>query len=305
MDVKLIYSNLLNLLNLKTVLGWILLRSSKYIISDKLYLKIYFRLNMGEELDFKNLRTFNQKIQILKLKNKDPKYTLMVDKYSVRELIKKELGEEYLIPLIGVWDNFDDIDFDLLPNQFILKPTHYSGKVFICKDKSRFDIDAVRKKINRILRRNYFYVGREFPYKNVQPRIICEKYMVDESGTELKDYKFFCFNGEPEVLFVASDRFGDVKFDFYDMQLNRLPFTTGNHNFSKESITRIDSFGEMIEIARKLSKNIPHIRIDLYNIKGKIYFGEFTFHHNGGVCPFHPKEWDEKLGDLIKIPLVE
>lgn len=257
---------------------------------------------MREKLDFRNPITFNQKLQVLKLINKEPKYTQMVDKYEAREIVKKKIGERYLIPLLGVWDKVEDIDFDQLPNQFVLKPTHNSGTVVICKDKSKFDLKAARKKLNKALRINYYYGGREYPYKNVKPRIICEKYMVDPSGEELKDYKFLCFNGEPRILFVASNRSIDVRFDFYDMELNRLPFTTGEHNFSKDSITRIESFDEMIHIANKLSKGIIHIRIDLYNIQSRVYFGEFTFHHNGGVVPFHPNEWDKKLGDLINLP---
>lgn len=286
----------------KTILVWILLNSSKYIRSDKLYLKLYFRLFMGESLDLENPVTFNQKIQWLKLHNTNPEYTKMVDKYAVREIIKKEIGEKYLIPLLGVWDRFEEIDFTSLPDQFVLKPTNDSGSVIICKDKTTFNIDKARKKINKALKRNYFYGGREHPYKNVKPRIICEKYMVDESGTELKDYKFFCFSGEPKILFVASNRSIDVRFDFYDMELNRLNFTTGKHSFSKNSIKKIESFDEMVRIAKKLSGNIPHVRVDLYNINGKVFFGEFTFHHNGGVVPFHPKEWDKTLGDLIKLP---
>lgn len=285
-----------------SILVWLLHRFSRYVVSDKLYLRIYYRLFMKERLDLKNPRTFNQKIQVLKLLNKVPKYTLMADKYEARDIVRHEIGDDYLIPLLGVWDKFDDIDFNHLPQQFVLKPTNNSGTTIICKDKSTLNIKAARMKINKALKRNYFYGGREHPYKNIKPRIICEKYMVDESGVELKDYKFLCFNGEPKVLFVASNRYIDVRFDFYDMELNRLPFTTGDHSFSEESITKIESFGEMKELARKLSKGLIHIRIDLYNISGKVYFGEFTFHHNGGIVPFHPIEWDKKLGDLIKLP---
>jgi len=287
----------------RNILVWVLYKSSKYIKSDKLYLKLYFRLFMGEKLNLVNPVTFNQKIQWLKLHNTNPEYTKMVDKYEVRGIIKRAIGEKYLIPLLGVWNKFDEIDFTKLPDQFVLKPTNDSGSVVICKDKTTFNIYKARKKINKALNRNYFYGGREYPYKNVKPRIICEKYMVDESGTELKDYKFLCFNGEPKILFVASNRSIDVRFDFYDMELNRLNFTTGKHSFSKESITKIESFDEMVRIAKKLSGNIPHVRIDLYNINSKVFFGEFTFHHNGGVVPFYPKEWDKTLGDLIKLPV--
>ena len=289
----------------RTVLIWLLYKASKYILNDRFYLKLYFRLFMREKLDLNNPKTYNQKIQFLKLINKDERFTNMVDKYEARKIVSKEIGESYLIPLLGVWDKFDDIDFNQLPQQFVLKPTNNSGTVVICKDKLKFEVGAAKEKINKALNRNYFYGGREYPYKNVRPRIICEKYMVDESGWDLKDYKFLCFNGEPKVLIVASNRSIDVRFDFYDMELNRLPFTDGAESSSKESITKIESFEEMINIAKILSKNIIHIRIDLYNIQGKIYFGEFTFHYGGGVVPFRPKEWDQKLGDLIVLPIEE
>jgi hypothetical protein len=226
----------------------------------------------------------------------------MVDKYEVRKIIEKEVGEEYLIPLLGVWDNFKDIDFKILPNQFVLKPNHVSGSVVVCTDKTTFNLKKAERVLNKALHRNYFYDGRETPYKNVKPCIIAEKYMVDESGEELKDYKFFCFNGEPKLLFIATDRnIGKTKFDFYDIDFNHLPFTNGHDNSTKP-ILKPENFDKMIDLAGKLSKGIPHVRVDFYNINGKIYFGEYTFHHWGGIIPFKPKEWDKKLGDLIKLP---
>lgn len=273
-----------------------------FIVSDALYLKVYYRLMMREKLDLHNPKTFNQKTQWLKLHNKKERYTKMVDKYGVREIIKKEIGEEYLIPLLGVWNEFDDIDFSKLPDEFVLKTTHDSESLIICKDKSKLDIDSARKKFNKSLHSNYYYRGREYPYKNVPPRIICEEYMVDESGKELKDYKFFCFDGEPKFFFVGSNRFSGLKLAYYDMNLNRLPFNTGKYGKPDETVTKIESFDKMTEIARKLSEGIPFVRIDLYNITGKIYFGEFTFFHDGGISPFNPPEWDRKFGDLITLP---
>jgi len=288
----------------RTAVWWLWWNSSQ-IIPDKLYLKVYYRLRMREKLDLKNPGTFNQKLQWLKLYDRNPKYPQMVDKFGVREIIEKEIGKEYLIPLLGVWDEFDDIDFEKLPNQFVLKATHDSGSVVICKDKATFEIDSARKKLKAAISKNHFYSGREYVYKNINPRIICEKYMVDESGIELKDYKLFCFNGVPKILFVASNRFKNVIFDFYDMELNRLPFTTGKNGTSSKSITKIESFDLMIDIAKKLSKDIPFVRVDFYNISGRIYFGELTFYHDGGISPFHPQEWDKKLGDFIKLPFSE
>src|SRR5699024_8410056 len=175
-------------------------------LPDKIYLKICFRAKMRRKIDFSNVRTYNEKLQWLKINDRNPIYTKMVDKYEVREYIANHIGEEYLIPLIGVYDSFEEINFNELPNQFVLKCTHDSGGLVICKDKSKLDIEAARKKINDSLKRNYYYLFREWPYKNVKPRVICEKYMVDEFEKELKDYKFFCFNGKPKALFVASDR---------------------------------------------------------------------------------------------------
>lgn len=286
----------------KVAFFWLWWKSSRFIPSDELYLKVYYYLKMGEKLDLKKPKTFNQKIQWLKLHNTNPRYTQMVDKYAVREIIKNEIGEEYLVPILGTWDSFDEIDFEKLPDQFVLKANHDSGSVVICKDKSTFDINTARKKLTKSLKQNYFYNGREFPYKNIKPCIIGENYMVDESGSELKDYKFFCFKGEPKVMFVASDRFAEIKFDFYDMEFNWLPFSTGIHLTTQKQIIKTDAHKKMIDLASKLSQGIPHVRVDFYNINGKIYFGEFTFHHDGGVVNFYPKDWDRILGDMIVLP---
>ena len=270
---------------------------------DALYLKIAFPTFTGYKLDLKNPKTFNEKLQWLKLYNRNPAYTQMVDKFAVREYIAKKIGEEYLIPLLGVWDRFEDINFSQLPNQFVLKPTHDSGSVIICKDKSKLDIKETQNKINKSLKRNFYYAGREWPYKDVKPRIFAEKYMVDESGYELKDYKFFCFDGIPRAMFVASDRQvqgEEVKFDFYDMNFEHLPFVQG-HPKSNRQIQRPESFERMKELAGKLSTGIPHVRVDFYDINGKIYFGELTFSHVGGWVPFVPKEWDEIFGGWIKL----
>jgi hypothetical protein len=256
---------------------------------------------MKENLDLKNPKTFNQKLQWLKIHNIDPKYEKMTDKYEVRKIIKEIVGEEFLIPLLGVWNYFDEIDFEKMPNQFVLKPNHLSGSVVVCRDKSTFNINEARKILTRALRKNYFYGGRETPYKNIKPRIIAENYMVDESGEELKDYKFFCFNGSPKLFFVATGRnIGKTKFDFFDLDYNHLPFTNGHGN-ANIPIMKPKNFNQMVEIAKKLSEGIPHVRVDLYNVDGKIYFGEYTFHHWGGIVPFEPREWDEKIGEMIDI----
>lgn len=256
---------------------------------------------MGIRLNLKNPQTFNEKLQWLKLYDRNPEYTKMVDKYEVRKYIAEKIGEEYLIPFLGVWDRFDDIDFDKLPDQFVLKCTHDSGGVVICKDKSKLDIEETRKKINRCLKRDFYKLACEWPYKNVKPRIIAEKFMVDELGAELKDYKFFGFNGKVKIMYVASDRENELKFDFFDADFNPLNLRHGYPN-SKEDIKKPDNFSKMVSIAERLSENIPQLRVDLYSIGSKIYFGELTFFHHAGMVPFDPEEWDKTFGDWIELP---
>lgn len=270
-------------------------------MDDEKYLKKLYMANFGKELDLENPKTFNEKLQWLKLYDRKPEYTMMVDKYKVREYIAEKLGEEYLIPLLGVWDDPEEIDFDKLPNQFVLKCNHNSGLgMCICKDKSKLDIKKVKSELRKGLKQDYYLHGREWPYKDVPRKIICEKYMVDESGYELKDYKIFCFNGEPKALFVATDRMTDTKFDFFDVEFNHLPFTNGHPNAEKE-IAKPQNLDEMLKVASVLSKGIPQVRIDLYNINGKILFGEMTFSHWSGMVPFDPDNWDEKLGEWINL----
>lgn len=273
-------------------------------MSDEAFLEKKFKITMRKDLSLENPKTFNEKVQWLKLYDRKPEYTIMVDKYKVREYIKEKLGEEYLIPLIGVWDSPDEIDFDKLPNQFVLKCNHNSGLgMCICKDKSKLNIKKVKEELRKGLKQDYYLTGREWPYKDVPRKIVCEKFMVDESGYELKDYKYFCFNGEPKIMFIASDRqiIGEeTKFDFYDMNFNHLPFTNG-HPCSKKKIACPKAFDKMKELAAVLSKDIPLLRVDFYEINGKVYFGELTFSHWSGMVPFEPKEWDYKLGEWIDL----
>jgi hypothetical protein len=263
-----------------------------------------YYLCMGKRLNLNPPITFNEKLQWLKLHDRNPKYTDMVDKYEVKKIIAEKLGEEYVIPTLGVWERFEDIDFEQLPNQFVLKCTHDSGGLVICKDKSQMDMNAVRKKLNKCLACNYYYRTREYPYKNVKPRIIAEKYMVDESGTELKDYKFFCFNGGVRCLFVVVERFNkNTKhpfFKFFDRDFKGLPFWRG-YQPPPYNIEKPTNYNKMVELAEFLSKEMPFVRIDFYNINGQIYFGEFTFTPGNGVEPFHPEEWDKIVGDWLEI----
>jgi len=305
MKTKVLYKIIQSIKNPNLVLRKIWISSSKLIDSDKIYLKVLYYLSIGKTIDFNNPKTFTQKIQWLKLYNNSPICTKMVDKYEVREIIKEKIGEEYLIPLYGVWEDFNEINFETLPNEFVLKTTHDSGSIVICKDKSKLDFNAARKILNSSLKKNYFWKTREYPYRDVKPRIIAEKLMSNEDGSDLSDYKFLCFNGKPEVLFFASQRFNNrnepAKFDFYDMELNHLPFRSKGHKNSEQILKNINSFSKMKYLSEKLSNGFPHLRVDLYLINGRIYFGELTFHHDSGIVPFIPKEWDERLGNMIRL----
>lgn len=272
------------------------------ILADKTYLKIYFKCKMGYKLNLKNPQTFNEKLQWLKLYDRNPEYTKMVDKYEVREYIKEKIGEEYLIPLIGVYDKFDDIDFDELPNQFVIKCNHDSGGLVICKDKGKLNIEETRKKINKSLKRNYYYSGREWPYKNVKPRIIIEKYMEDSNKSDLIDYKLFCFNGIPKIVLVCSERFSSSNMcnTWFDMNWKLIDMTESGHRVDS-TISKPKQLKKMVELSKKLSKNIPFIRVDWYEIGDKLYFGELTFYPASGFEKFEPKEWNKKIGDMLSI----
>ena len=271
-----------------------------FFIPDKIYIKCFYKKHMKKTLNLKNPKTFNEKIQWLKLYDRKTVYTTMVDKAEVKRLVANILGEEYIIPTLGVWDDPNEIDFEKLPAQFVLKTTHDSGGIIICKDKSTLDIERTISKLKEFLKKRAFYYGREWPYKNVKPRIIAEAYMAD-SHEELNDYKFFCFNGKPKALFVATDRHKDTKFDFFDLDFNHLPIVNGHPNAHRK-FDKPQNFEKMIEIAEKLSAGIPHVRVDLYNVDSRILFGELTFSHYSGIVPFEPEEWDGIMGEWINLP---
>lgn len=274
------------------------------IKSDEFYLKVRYFCRFQKRLRLDNPQTYNEKLQWLKLYDRNPLYTQMVDKIEAKSYVASLIGKEHIIPTIGIYDTVEEIPWKKLPNQFVLKCTHDSGGIVICKDKSTLDIKKAIAKLSKGLKKSYFYENREWPYKNVKPRIICEEYMVDESGYELKDYKWFCFDGKAKALFIATERGSsteETKFDFYDMDFNHLPFTNGHPNSSRQ-IKKPAGFEKMKEIAGMLSKGIPHVRVDLYDINGKIYFGEMTFFHWSGTMPFEPEEWDYKFGSWIDLP---
>lgn len=275
-------------------------------MDDEAYLKRKYKACMGKELNLASPQTFNEKLQWLKLHDRKPEYTMMVDKYAVRKYIADTIGEEYLIPLLGVWDNPDDIDFDALPNQFVLKCNHDSGLgMCICKDKSKIDIDKIKAELRKGLQQDYYLTGREWPYKNVKRRIIAEKYMTTLGMDDLPDYKIHCFNGEPKFILYCSERFSKTgtKEDFLDTNWSKLPFKRPDLKCSDKILKKPSRLNEMLELAKILSRNIPFLRCDFYEIKGNVYFGELTFFPASGLEAFEPEEWDYKLGSWLKLPI--
>ena len=273
------------------------------MFSDKRFLKIVYWRLMGSELNLECPRTFNEKLQWLKLYDRNPKYTQMVDKYEAKKYVADIIGDEYIIPTLAVYNNTSEINLDALPDRFVLKCTHDSGSVAICKDKKTFKRNEAFVMLEKGLSKNYFWENREWPYKNVKPRIIAEAYLEDHDTQELRDYKFFCFDGEVKALYIAEDRQGDkeTKFDFFDANFHHLDIRNGHPNADVPP-AKPHSFEKMKEMAEKLSQNIPHLRVDFYEVNGNIYFGELTFSHWSGFTPFDPEKWDLKFGQWLKLP---
>ena len=284
----------------QTFINYVFVHHS-WLMTDKQFITILFRYTTGEEMSWTNPVTFNQKLQWLKVYDHHPEYTTMVDKYAVKEYVAQKIGSEYIIPTIGVWKNFDDIDFDKLPNQFVLKCTHDSGGIIICRDKASLDMTAAREKIKRCMKRNFYYLGREWPYKHVEPRIIAEPLMEDEVGKDLQDYKLMCFGGKVKCSFVCTDRSEGLNVTFFDRQWQKMPFER-HYPASKKPIACPKNYEEMVRLAEILSEGIPFVRVDFYEIKGKTYFGELTFYPGSGLEKFHPQTWDRTLGDWIELP---
>ena len=290
------YTRIFDALNYRKMLNW---------LPDKIFLKAAFRARFGRKLDLNNPKTFNEKLQWLKLYDRKPEYTKMVDKYLVRDYVKEKIGEEYLIPLLGVWENPEKINFDELPMQFVLKCNHNSGLgMCICKDKNSLDINKVKAELKKGIDQNYYLTGREWPYKDVPRRIIAEKYMVDESGYELKDYKFYCFDGKVKLVMINSDRMSleKTKANYFDESYQPLDFVWGYEN-AEIPPQKPEKFEEMKYLAEKLSENISHVRIDFYQTPSGIFFGEITFFDGCGFDAIEPIEWDYKIGSWLKLPM--
>lgn len=273
-------------------------------LSDRCYIKAMYLKENDNLPNLNKPEVYSEKLQWLKLHDRNPLYTTLVDKYSVKEYVSKMLGKEYVIKTLGVYSNFDDIDFNALPNQFVLKCTHDSGGLVICKDKAKLDIQKARDKINTSLKRDYYLQGREYPYKNVPRKIIAEEYMGDENCADLTDYKFYCFNGVPCYCQVIANRNTRETIDFFDMNWEHQNFTGLSmpySPFSNIELKKPKAYDEMIFISKKLSEGLPFARIDLYYIQDKVYFGEITLYPAAGFGKFVPDYWNKKLGDLIMI----
>ena len=271
------------------------------IYDDVEFLKRKFKYKVGYTLNIQSPKTFNEKMQWLKVYYHNPYYIKLVDKYAVKEYAEKKIGSEYIIPTIGVWSNFDEINFDSLPSEFVLKCTHDSGSVVIVDKNNQFDKNIIEEKLTRALKINYFWLGREWPYKHVKRRIIAEKYI--SKPAEMIDYKFLCFNGQVKTIFTCTDRFSDsgLRVTFFNRKWERLPFER-HYPASKELIEQPEHLQLMIELSEKLSEEIPFVRVDFYEIKHRVYFGEMTFFPGGGMEEFMPQKWDDILGSWINLP---
>lgn len=271
-------------------------------IPDSVYLKMLFKTRMGRNLNLKDPKTYNEKLQWIKLYDRKPEYTVYVDKHAVKDYVASMVGEQYIIPTFKVWDNVKDIDFDSLPNQFVMKCTHDSGSLVICKDKNNLDRKAAIKRMKKGLKHSGYWHAREWPYKNVPRRIIAEQYLVDDSGFELKDYKVMCFNGEPKLIEIHRGRYTDKHIqDFYDCDWVKQPITQ-DYVISNDILPKPIFLDEMLELSRKLSVGIPHVRVDWYYANGQLYFGELTFFDGAGLTPFDQEEWDYTMGSWIELP---
>lgn len=274
------------------------------MLSDEAFLKKKYKVRFGKTLDLKNPKTFNEKLQWLKLHNRKPLFTTMVDKYAVKKYIAESIGEQYVIESFGVWDSFDDIEFAKLPNQFVLKCTHDSGGLVICRDKSKLDIELAKKRINKSLKRNYYLFGREWPYKDVKPRILAERYMHDDSASaedQLYVYKIMTFNGVPKIIqTIQNDKTVEETIDYFDTDWNLLNIKQNFPN-SKKPLACPATLPIMLELAGRLGAGIPFVRVDFYEVNNQVYFSEFTFFSDSGMAKFEPEEWDYTLGSWIEL----
>lgn len=282
-----------------------LIKKSLRFLPDIVYIKIYYKLRVGRKLNIDAPKTLNEKLQWIKINYRFPLQTVVSDKYAVRDYVKSKIGEEYLIPLLGEWTNFDEIDFEELPEQFVLKCNHDSGGLLICQNRNNLDVAKVKKTFKRCLKSNFYYIGREYQYKNIKPRLICEQF-VSNNGKIPEDYKIYCFNGKADVILVCTDRFKSnshrAKYYFFDQNWNFLRYNKGDDIIDIPNLKCPKNLNMMISIAEKLSEDFIFARIDLYNIDGRIYFGEITLSPNSGFDSDITRNTDELFGEKLKIP---
>lgn len=274
---------------------------------DKMFLRFFYRERMGKELCLDDPKTYNEKLQWMKLYDHNPQYPLLVDKYTAKDIVSQSIGSEYVVPLIGVYDSFAQIDFSKLPDAFVIKTTHNSGGVYICEDKNsgeflkkngrRYDLRGLEKDINKLLKQNHYKTSREWAYKDIQPRIIIEQYI----GSKVDDYKVICFHGEPKIVYIESGRRSGTTCDFFDENFNRLNLRQFNPN-SDKVFEKPVFFEEMMDLAKKLSADLPQVRVDFFRSEGKLYFAELTFYNWGGFAKLEPEQWDKTLGDWFTLP---
>lgn len=279
------------------------MRIVRDLISDRAFILALWQVIMKKPLDLSCPVTYNEKLQWLKLYYRNPLLGRLVDKEEVKSYVRERIGDEAVIPTIGLWESPEEIDFESLPDQFVLKCTHDSGGTCICRDRDKLDEEKVKAFLGEHLKKNFYYLGREWPYRDVKPRIIAEPYLEDEDTKELRDYKFFCFDGKARIMFVASDRFlaDEPYFDFFDTSFRHLDIVNGHPN-ADFPIKKPASFEQMLQAAEKLSEGLPHARVDFYEVNGKMYFGEMTFYHFSGFVPFNPPEWDVTMGEWLTLP---
>lgn len=271
-------------------------------MSDAIFLKKKYKIITGKELNLVEPKTFNEKLQWLKLNDRKEIYTMMADKYKMRQYVSEKLNGEYTIPLLGVWDSPDEIDFESLPDQFVLKCNHNSGLgMCICKNKKELDYNKVKKELTKGIKQDYYLAHREWPYKDIPRKIICEKYMVDDSEEGmLADYKFFCFNGKPKLMYISHDASSFPTTDFFDMEFNHIDMKMKDPNSNKK-IEKPMCFEQMKQFSEKLAEGTKFLRVDYYYINNKIYVGELTFFHNAGFGKIYPEKWEDTLGKWIEL----
>lgn len=284
--------------------GNVLIKHCPKLMPDKYYLSVLYYKWYGKKIDWENPRTFNEKLQWLKLYDRNPLYPTLVDKYEAKKWVADKIGEQYVVPTFGVWNHFDEIDFDKLPNQFVLKCTHDSGSVVICNDKATFDKDAAKAKLEDALKKNFYWCAREWPYKGVKHRIMAEELLVDDNVSDgsLCDYKLMCFNGIVKCSFVCTDRNFEngLKVTFFDDKWQVMPFERHYHRDNRQ-IPKPLNYESMVSISKILSASMKFVRVDFYEVQGKVFFGELTFFPGAGFEEFNPEVWDEILGDWIEL----